>query len=207
MASRAKYMASDGRLLLGGYPVVDPLRNPHSDKDDLIYAGERNYDDPLVKDALEGVHKHRTDGSLTANKASKYVRRILHALNKELISQGGVKLRYRDLDIGEMEHRETEMRDSRGRLLGYVLGYYNTETKKLRLNPYLTEEMLKKVTIHEIFHYAQHKLGIIGKYVENFGPFARPVIESQTDDMVDMLMPQLSEATEPLPERYQTSLN
>jgi hypothetical protein len=202
-----KYAASGGKLSLGGYPAVDSLDNPHSDKGDLIYVGERNYDDPLVKDALEGVHKHRTDGSLTAKRASKYVRRIIRALNKELVRQGGVKLRYRDLDIGEMEDKETEMRDSRGRLLGYVLGYYNTESKKLRLNPYLTEEQLRKVTAHEIFHYAQDKLGIIGKYVEKYGPFARPVIESQTDDMVKRLLPEISDGTEPLPGNYQAFLN
>src|SRR4030043_159215 len=160
-----KYAASGGKLSLGGYPAVDSLDNPHSDKGDLIYVGERNYDDPLVKDALEGVHKHRTDGSLTAK------------------------------------------RDSRGRLLGYVLGYYNTESKKLRLNPYLTEEQLRKVTAHEIFHYAQDKLGIIGKYVEKYGPFARPVIESQTDDMVKRLLPEISDGTEPLPGNYQAFLN
>jgi hypothetical protein len=202
-----KYMASDRKLFLGGYPVVDFLNNRHSDKGDLIYVGERNYDNPLVKDALEGVHEHRTDGSLTANRASKYVRRIIHALNKELVRQGGVKLRYRDLDIGEMEDSETEMRDSRGRLLGYVLGYYNTNSKKLRLNPYLTGDQLKKVTAHEIFHYVQDKLGIIGKYVEKYGPFARSVIESQTDDVIRKLLPEISDTGESLPGKYQAFLN
>ncbi len=202
-----KYSASGGKLSLGGYPVVDSLDNPHSDKGDLIYVGERNYDDPLVKDALEGVHKHRTDGSLTSRRASKYVRRILHALNKELVKQGGVKLKYRDLDIGEMEDSETKLRDANGRVIGYILGFYNTESRKLKLNPYLTEEQLKQVTAHEIFHYAQDKLGIIGKYVEKYGPFARPVIESQTDAMVRKLLPEISDAREPLPDKYQAFLN
>jgi len=202
-----KYLSADGKLSLGGYPVVDSLDNPHSDKADLIYVGERNYDDPLVRDALEGVHKHRTDGSLTAKKASKYVRRIIHALNKEFVRQGGVKLKYRDLDIGEMEDDETKLRDAKGRVIGYILGYYNTQSRKLKLNPYLTEEQLKEVTAHEIFHYAQDKLGIIGKYVEKYGPLARPVIESQTDAMVARLMPEISEATEPLPSKYQAFLS
>ena len=202
-----KYAVSDGKLSLAGYPAVDSLDNPHSDKGDLIYVGERNYDDPLVKDALEGVHKHRTDGSLTAKRASKYVRRIIHALNRELVKQGGVKLKYRDLDIGEMEDSETKLRDANGRVIGYILGFYNTGSRKLKLNPYLTEEQLKEVTAHEIFHYAQDKLGIIGKYVEKYGPFARPVIESQTDAMVKKLLPEISDGREPLPDKYQAFLN
>jgi hypothetical protein len=202
-----KYAASGGKLSLGGYPAVDSLDNPHSDKGDLIYVGERNYDDPLVKDALEGVHKHRTDGSLTAKKASKYVRRILHALNREFVKQGGVKLKYRDLDIGEMEDSETKLRDANGRVIGYILGFYNTESRKLKLNPYLTEEQLNQVIAHEIFHYAQDKLGIIGKYVEKYGPFARPVIESQTDAMMKRLLPEISDAREPIPDKYQAFLN
>jgi len=202
-----KYTSSGGKLSLGGYPAVDSLDNPHSDKNDLIYVGERNYDDPLVKDALEGVHKHRTDGSLIAKKASKYVRRILHALNKELVKQGGVKLKYRDLDIGEMEDDEIAIRDRDGRVVGFVLGYYDTKSKRLKLNPYLNEEQLKKVTAHEIFHYAQDKLGIIGKYAEKYGQFARPVIESQTDAMVAKLLPEISDARELLPDKYQAFLN
>jgi hypothetical protein len=184
---RAKYMSAEGKVSLAGFPEVDSLRNPYSDKDDLIYVGERNYDDPLLK-PLEGVREHRTDGSLTANKASKYVRRILHALNKELIRQGGVKLKYRDLEIGEMENDEIEMRGRDGQVIGHVLGYFDTITKKLKLNPYLTEAQLEKVTVHEIFHYAQDKLGIIGNYERKFGQKARAVIEAQTDQMVEKVM-------------------
>jgi hypothetical protein len=200
MASLKNYLA-EGKVSLAGFPAVDSLRNPYSDKNDLIYVGDRNYDDSLLK-PLEGVHDHKTDGSLTAKKASKYVRRILHALNRELVKQGGVKLRYRDLDIGEMDENETELKDSSGRLRGYVLGYYNPETRKLKLNPRLNEEQLKEVTAHEIFHYAQDKLGIIGRYIEKYGLFARPAIETQTDIMVQNLMPEISEGSDAPLSRY-----
>ena len=175
-----KYLSTDGKVSLGkGYPVVDALKNPHSDKKDIIYVGERNYDDPLLN-PLHGVEEPEIENSWIANKASKYIRRIIHSLNRQLINEGGVKLRYRDLKIKGMKKQQVSITED-GQI-GMVLGYYDTQTKELYLNPYLTEEMLEKVTTHEIVHYVQDKLGIIGRYIERYGEKSRGMIESHADN-------------------------
>jgi len=169
--------------------MKDPLRRyvKHSDETDIIETKSYN---TVLEDPLKGVEYHRDDGSWIARKASVYVRRILHALNKELIKQGGIKLRYRDLRIEAMRDPPFVVNEDNTR--SYVLGYYNTRNKTLYLNPLLTEDMVKKVTAHEIVHYMQDKLGIIGNYVEKYGERgARQRLESMDHHITKGVMDDL----------------
>ncbi|MCX6814761.1 MAG: hypothetical protein NTY20_03900 [Candidatus Aenigmarchaeota archaeon] len=186
-----KYPVAEGKISLGG-PEVDFLNNPYSDKRDLVYMGERNYDDPLVKDALEGVEKPKIEDSPIPRRVSKYVGQILRSLNERFMKEGRVKLSYRDLRIKEMPRREVVITEDGH--IAEVLGFYDTESTDLYLSPYLKEldeKTNKKVLIEEIFHYAQHKLGIIGKYAEKYGRRARPAIELQAKEMVEEIAPEI----------------
>jgi Zn-dependent peptidase ImmA (M78 family) len=182
-----KYAVPERKVSLGG-PVVDTLENPYSDKGDIIYVGPRRYDDPLL-DPLHGVKEPGIEDSWVARKASLYVRRIIRSLNRQIAKEGGVKLRYRDLRIRAM--REPHAYVCEGGSSGPVLGYYDTRTKEIFLNPYLTEEGVREVTAHEIVHYAQDKLGIIGRYVERYGERSRAAIERQAEDTTKAIMPDL----------------
>ncbi len=196
--NQAKYLAADGKISLGGsYVVVDTLKNPHTDKDDVIYVGERNYDDPLLK-PMEGINEPWIENTEITRKASKYVRRVLHSINKKLLEEGGVKLRYRDLKIKAMRKQQFSINED-GQV-GMVLGYYDTETKELYLNPllYNNERLLEKVTAHEIVHYAQHKLGIIGTMLDIYGPNSRPMIENHAENAVERLDTYYLDAIQPV---------
>lgn len=182
-----KYRFSEGKVSLGG-PPVDALDSRHSDKKDMIYVGERNYDDPLL-DPLHGVEEPKIENSWVARKASLYIRRIIHSLNRQIVKEGGVKLRYSDLKIKAMKRPQFSI-DEDGRV-GLVLGYYDTRTKEIYLNPYIDEDTLKKVTTHEIVHYAQDKLGIIGSYIEKYGEKSRGMIERHADIATREIMPDL----------------